>query len=163
MKKIAFLISLFCCAQLNAQTGQLSAFKNLINSTWISEGKQLGGHEGKTEKTFSLGLDGKLIKVVTYTTDPKTLEFGLRNEGVRIFNEEKNEIEFYEFDKLGGITRGVVMVEGQNLHYQYSYGEYTLRDSWIYVSENKYQYRVCSIVDNQCEAVYHESHFTRLQ
>ncbi|NQZ77167.1 MAG: hypothetical protein HRT61_13870 [Ekhidna sp.] len=161
MKPIICLVVCLLSSGIKAQTNPLAAFDNLVNSTWISEGKQLGGHEGKTEKQFSLGLDGKLIKVITYTTDPQTLAFGLRNEGVRFFNKEKSEIEFYEFDKLGGVTKGSVKIEGKSIHYEYEYGEYLLRDSWIYISKDEYTFRVCSIKDGECDQIYHEAVFVR--
>lgn len=144
-----------------AQENQLKPFENLINSTWVSEGEQLGGHQGKTVKEFDWGLNGKLVKVKTWTTDPKTLEFGLRNEGVRLYNADQQEIVFYEFDKLGGISKGVVKIEGCNIHYEYTYGDLLLRDSWIYISKDEYQYRVCSIKEEACDQVYHQGIFKR--
>lgn len=147
---------------LSAQENPLSVFDNLVGSTWISEGKQLGGHDGKTVKEIYRGLDGKIIKVKTYTTDPKTLEFGLRNEGVRTLNRETDQLEFYEFDKNGGISKGVIKVENQNIYYEYVYGDLTLRDSWIYQSKDEYLYRVCSVSeDGKCIQIYHEGKFVR--
>lgn len=156
--KILISLLLFAPLYLSAQ---LSAFENLAGSTWISEGKQLGGHEGKTVKEISWGLDGQIIKVKTFTTDPKTLEFGLRNEGVRIQNSETNTLEFYEFDKSGGVTKGIVIVEGANLHYEYPYGELTLRDSWIFLSSDKYEYTVASVINGKQAQLYHKGVFQR--
>lgn len=162
MKKIVFILTLIAYQSLLAQSDELAIFKNLAGSTWIAEGKQLGGHQGKTVKEISLGLDGEIVKVLTYTTDPKTLEFGLRNEGVRIFNSSTKTIEFYEFDKLGGVSKGVVIVEGKSLHYEYVYGDLLLRDSWIYQSENEYTYKVCTVSKaGECLAVHHEGIFVR--
>lgn len=147
---------------LYAQESSLSVFDNLLESTWISEGKQLGGHDGKTVKEISTGLNGKIIKVKTYTTDPETLEFGLRNEGIRTFNSETKQLEFYEFDKNGGVSKGIIIVEDNNIHYQYSYGDLLLRDSWIYQSSDEYLYRVCSVSEEgECLQTYHEGKFVR--
>lgn len=162
MEKFVFIITLLICQSLLAQDGELAIFENLAGSTWVAEGKQLGGHDGKTVKEISLGLDGKIVKVLTYTTDPKTLEFGLRNEGIRIFNSSTQAIEFYEFDKHGGVSKGVVIVEGKNLHYQYVYGDLLLRDSWIYNSDNEYTYKVCTVTKTgECLTVHHEGIFVR--
>ena len=139
----------------------LAAFDNLVGSTWISTGKQLGGHEGKTEKEFMWGLDGKIVKVKTFTTDPTTLEFGLRNEGIRAWNAQSGKIEFYEFDKLGGISQGVVIIEEKTIHYQYSYGDLILRDSWTYIDENEYTYTVASMVNEKPDKIYHTGTFKR--
>ena len=139
----------------------LAAFNNLVGSTWVASGKQLGGHDGKTVKEFIWGLDGKMVKVKTFTTDPKTLEFGLRNEGVRIWNAQSSEIAFYEFDKLGGVSEGKVIIEEKNIHYEYAYGELLLRDSWTFVNENEYTYTVVSIVDGKQDQVYHTGTFLR--
>ena len=162
MRHLATLSILFLTTICHAQEQSLEVFDNLIGSTWISEGKQLGGHEGKTVKEISTGLDGKIIKVKTYTTDPETLQFGLRNEGVRTLNQETKQLEFYEFDKNGGVSKGVIKVEGQSIHYEYEYGELLLRDSWIFQSEDAYTYRVCSVSeDGQCLQTYHEGVFKR--
>ena len=159
--KVPITISTYLIAlQILAQS-PMEAFSNLAGSTWVSEGKQLGGHEGKTVKEIEWGLDGKIIKVKTFTTDPKTLIFGLRNEGVRTFNTQTNQMEFYEFDKLGGVSKGTIKTEKQNFYYEYSYGEMLLRDSWIFVSEDEYEYKVCSIVNNQCDQVFHQGTFKR--
>lgn len=160
---IRFLLILICNStffNLIAQS-KLSVFDNIAGSTWIAEGKQLGGHDGKTVKEISWGLNGKLIKVKTYTTDPKTFEFGLRNEGVRIFNSETSTIEFYEFDKLGVVSKGKVIIEEKDIHYEYEYGDLTLRDSWIFVSNDQYNYVVASIKDGKQDQVYHKGIFKR--
>lgn len=160
---IRVLLLLFCASALfnvAAQTG-LDIFENLAESTWTAEGIQLGGHDGKTVKEITWGLDGKLVKVKTYTTDPSTLEFGLRNEGVRTFNPESGIIEFYEFDKLGGVSKGQVIVDGKDIHYEYQYGDLTLRDSWIFVNEDEYNYVVASMKDGKQDQVYHRGVFKR--
>jgi len=146
-----------------AQEAPLSAFENIVGSTWISEGTQLGGHQGKTVKEIKWGLDGKIVQVTTYTTDPNTLEFGLRNEGVRIFNAESEQLEFYEFDKKGGVSKGVIKIDGKNIYYEYPYGDLVLRDSWIYQSKDEYIYRVCAVKTDTCDQVFHEGTFNRKQ
>ncbi|WP_462248784.1 hypothetical protein [Ekhidna sp.] len=163
MRLIILLLAFqFASSFVVAQSAKLVAFSNLAESTWVSDGKQLGGHDGKTVKEFTLGLDGEIIKVKTFTTDPKTLEFGLRNEGIRIFNKETSQVEFYEFDKLGGVSKGKVIFDEKDIHYQYKYGDLILRDSWIYLSTDEYDYSVCSITtEGECEQIYHKGKFVR--
>ena len=160
MKLLYLLLLGFSFQHLSAQEGPLSAFENLLG-TWVSEGKQLGGHDGKTVKNFEKGLDGAIIKVMTYTTDPQTLLFGLRNEGIRIFNSESELVEFYEFDKHGGVTKGEVIIEGKNIHYQYSYGGLTLRDSWTFMNNNEYIYTVASFKEGKQDQLHHQGVFKR--
>ncbi|MEO1254579.1 MAG: hypothetical protein AAFY41_06795 [Bacteroidota bacterium] len=154
---LASFIAVICCYSQN----DVSIFSNLVNSKWISEGKQLGGLEGKTEYEFSWGLDKKIVYAKTYTTDPQTQEFELRNEGVRAFNSETKRLEFYEFDKLGGITSGVVLVNENDIHYEYDYEGMKLRDSWIYKSKNKYQFIVGVWQEDNWTRKFHEASIER--
>ncbi|MEO9485070.1 MAG: hypothetical protein ABJG47_16540 [Ekhidna sp.] len=159
---IGLLLLILSSTSLLGQGDSLGVFENLVGSTWISSGKQLGGHDGKTVKEISWGLDGEIVKVKSYTTDPKTLKFGLRNEGVRIYNVQTQQLEFYEFDKLGGVSKGVIKTEGKSLHYEYEYGGLLLRDSWIYKSKDEYLFRVCSLSEKgECLQTYHEGKFIR--
>ena len=160
MKSLLSLLFVSILLSVSAQEDTMDVFDNLIG-TWVSEGKQLGGHEGKTVKEITYGLDGEIVKVKTFTTDPKTLEFGLRNEGVRTRNAQTGTIEFYEFDKFGGVTKGQVIIEGKDLHYQYAYGEMVLRDSWTFVDENTYDYTVTSVKNDDPDQVYHQGRFVK--
>ncbi len=157
LHSILFTFGLFILSAQNP----IQVFDNLVESTWISEGQQLGGFVGKTEYEFSTGLNGSIIYVKTFTTDPKTKEFGLRNEGVRAFNANSKQLEFYEFDKLGGITKGVLIVEEKNMHYEYEYQGMILRDSWIFKSKNEYQYIVGTWSDGKWTKKFHEATIKR--
>lgn len=157
MKMILLVIFLFSSAIIYAQTGPFKAFENLVGSSWVSEGKQLGGFEGKTVYQVSSGLNGKIIKVLTYTTDPSTKEFGLRNEGIRAYDASSKSIKFYEFDKLGGITVGDVLVDGNNMHFEYSYQGMKLRDSWIYENDDQYQFIVGVWENDAWTQKFHET------
>ena len=159
--KILFSIFIFfVTVNLKAQKS-LEAFANLVPGTWISEGKQLGGHEGKAEKIYEWGLNEKLVKVKTYTTDPKTLKFDLRNEGVRFWKANDELIHFYEFDAFGGITEGTVTINEKDIHYDYEYEGYKLRDSWIYVNADTYKYIVGVWEDGAWKEKFHEGQFIR--
>lgn len=163
MRKLLLLISCTLISfALLSQDIPMHAFNNLVGSTWVSEGKQLGGFDGKTEFVFSWGLDQKIVHVKTYATDPQTKEFGLRNEGVRAFNAAKERIEFYEFDKFGGVTPGTVITTDKDLHYEYDYQGIKLRDSWIYISEQEYQFIVGIWENGAWTKKFHETKFIRM-
>lgn len=130
----------FTCALFTfGQTTPLKAFEQLAGYKWISEGQQLSGTDGKTLFEIDWGLHHQIVKVKTHITDPKTGNLELRNEGISAFNKATGDLEFYEFDKLGGITTGTVLVENRNVHYEYVYEGLQLRDSWIYLSDSSYQ------------------------
>ena len=165
MRKSFSLLTLILCFTALGQATEndpKDAFKNLAGSNWISEGIQLGGHKGKTIKEISWGLDKTILHVKTFTTDPTTLEFGLRNEGIRAYNNATTSWEFYEFDKFGGITKGEIYAVGKNLYYKYIYGDSVLLDCWEYVNDNEYTYSV-NVVNGkgEIEKTYHKGTFVR--
>lgn len=162
--KISTLLSLVllsATSQSFGQTNPMQAFQNQIGGIWTAEGKQLGGQDGKTTHQFEWGLGGKIVKVKSYTTDPKTMKFGLRNEGIRAYNANEESIQFYEFDKLGGITTGNVLIEGNDIHYNYDYQGMKLRDTWKYVSVDSYRLIVGVWLDGNWSQKFHEAVFTR--
>jgi len=159
--KLYFSIFIFFVAiNIKAQK-PLDTFFNLINGTWVSEGRQLGGHEGTTKKIYEWGLNENLVKVKTYTTDPKTLKFYLRNEGVRFWRVKDSLVLFYEFDAFGEMTEGIVTFNENDIHYDYEYEGYKLRDSWIYVNGDTYKYIVGVWEDEAWKEKFHESQFIR--
>ncbi|MGI9542882.1 MAG: hypothetical protein ACR2MX_06450 [Cyclobacteriaceae bacterium] len=165
MRKNLFILSasllFLSCSQVNGQPEPIKAFENLIGGKWISQGKQLGGFNGKTEIQFEWGLNGKIVKATTYATDPKTMEFGLRNEGIRAYSAADKVVQFYEFDKLGGITKGEVLVDGTDLHYNYEYQGMMLRDSWIFVDNDQYTLIVGVWQEDKWSQKFHEQVFRR--
>jgi len=97
--------------------------------------------------TFEWGLNGKIVKVQHYGDDWNNRgEFGLRNEGIRAWDEKSKTILFWEFDVLGGITTGEVIVDHDTLHYEYRYPidgkQTTLRDSWYRRDADTYDFNV---------------------
>ena len=161
MKILSLNLLLFVALLSQAQTSPLSVFDNLIGNSWVSEGTQLGGFEGKTVYQVESGLEGKIIKVTTYATDPTTKEFGLRNEGIRAYDATEKVLKFYEFDKLGGITVGNVVVDGRNMHFEYVYQGMRLRDSWIYEANNQYQFIVGIWENDAWKKKFHETRLVR--
>lgn len=152
------LLSLYAAAQKNP----IDVFKYLVDNSWISEGMQLGGFEGKTVHEMELGLDGKIVKVKTFTTDPNTKEFALRNEGIRTYNASTDQLEFYEFDKHGGVTTGTIRTQGKNIHFEYLYQGLKLRESWFYKSESEYHFIVGTWEDGEWGKKFYETTFNKI-
>ncbi|MEO1438676.1 MAG: hypothetical protein AAFV80_24255, partial [Bacteroidota bacterium] len=46
----------------------------------------------------------------------------------------------------GGVTEGMVQIDGNSIYYDYQYkinnDEFAFRDSWIWVDENTYRYEI---------------------
>ncbi|MDN5202527.1 hypothetical protein QQ008_14160 [Fulvivirgaceae bacterium BMA10] len=163
-EKITIMMILFfviCSFQTNAQENKIDAFKNLIGGQWVLEGKQAAGLQGKSMYEFAWGINGKIVKVKYYNTDPKTLKFSLRNEGIRAFNAAAKRMEFYEFDKYGGVTIGTVVIEDKNIHADYEYHGLTLRDTWRYIDDNQYELITGEWKDGQWGRIYHKEICTR--
>ncbi|MCE7995586.1 MAG: hypothetical protein HEP71_26645 [Roseivirga sp.] len=153
---VFFLI--FLATKANSQGEQMKAFENLIGGEWVTTPKAAGGLQSKSVSKFEWGLNRKIIKSKYYNHDPKTFEFGLRNEGIRAHNASDSTIVFYEFDRFGGITEGTVLTEGQNLHYEYDYhGELKLRDTWKFIDKDNYSLTVGVWKDGKWEKKYHEA------
>ena len=69
--------------------------------------------------------------------------------------------EFYEFDKFGGVSKGKVIADGKDIHYEYEYGDLTLRDSWIFIDKDQYTYVVASVKNGEQDQIYHQGVFVR--
>lgn len=131
---------------LQAQNAKETAFekmKNLAGGSWTYEGQWPNGKPFRQEYIFEWGLDKQILKVQTYgTINMETGEHGLRNEGIRAWDDVTGSMRFWEFDVFGGVTEGVLVFEGDIIHYEYEYeieGRNELfRDSWEYVDKNTY-------------------------
>lgn len=163
MRNAFFTILILTASISSAQENPIVAFDNLVGDSWISEGLQLGGFEGKTVHEITWGLNEKIVKVKTFTTDPETRIVVLRNEGIRAFNSSSNKLEFYEFDKLGGISVGIIKIDGKNIHFEYSYEGLALRDSWIYKSKNEYLFIVGIWGNGEWDKKFYETSFKRVE
>ncbi len=144
-----------------AQENPMNAFEKLAGATWVSGGLQLGGFEGRTEYEMNWDLNKKVVRVNSFSTDPKTKEFGFRAVGIRTYNTTTKQLEFYEFDKYGGVTPGTILVDGNNLHFEYEYGGSYLRDSWIYENDNTFQFIVGIWEDGKWSKKFHETTFRK--
>jgi len=146
------VILLGCACFLRAQTSSprtpvVSAFSELVGGKWVTDGTWSSGYTFKQEHIYEWGLNGKLIKVRVYDIDAgKNGEVGLRNEGIRAWDEQAKQMRFWEFDTFGGITTGVCGVERGSLFYEYDYqvkGETKkLRNLWTRLSVDTYTLKV---------------------
>lgn len=140
-------------------SAHFTAFRNLIGSRWQGSGAWIDGTPFKQEVVLSQSLKGKLIKVQTYgNVSTSGFEFGLRNEGIRAWDDAESRIGFWEFDIFGGITRGYCSVEGNNIYYHYDYDTGSeiikMTDGWIYKDLNTYALKVGVFEDGKWTAVY---------
>ncbi len=142
MRRIFILISLFPIL-LIGQENPLEIFKPLEKYIWNAEGKWGDGSMFKQEVSLSFSMNDKIVIVESkgFTNNEKT-EFGLRNHGIRQFDEKSKKIRFWEFDVFGTVTKGYVESNDKNLVYQYQYGETFVTEMWIYKNENTYEFIV---------------------
>ena len=165
MKIITLFLAGFILITTNAcaQDNPMQAFETLADATWVSEGIQLGGFEGRTEYQMRWDLNKKIVRVNSYSTDPKTKEFGFRAVGIRAYNQETDRLEFYEFDKFGAVTEGTIVADGRNLHFEYEYQGSFLRDSWIYVSDDEFTFIVGIWEEGDWTRKFHETSFVKVK
>lgn len=169
MKLLPILLLAF--VTLNTATIQdgkapLQAFENLVGGTWEGKGAWEGGTPFNQHITFEWGLAGKMIRVKTYGNIRREgNEFGLRNEGVRMWSAETDTVKFWEFDIFGGVTEGIVDTDGDNIYYHYQYdagdGPVGLTDAWMYQDENTYHYIVGVYQDEKWKQIYLSTTMTR--
>lgn len=140
---------------------QLLAFQNLIGGTWTIKADLGNGEVFHQKQQYEWSLNKTIVKVKTQgTIDEETKEFGLRNEGIRAFNPQDNTIRFWEFDVFGGVTEGVVLTEVNNFEYIYNYYGHTIRDKWIYVDKDTYEFIILSEKEGETTELL-RSTFTR--
>ena len=142
MKSLVILLFLMPVA-LMAQDNSLTIFKSLEKYTWKAEGKWGDGSSFKQEISLKFSLNDKLVIVESlgFTNEEQT-EFGLRNHGIRQYDEKSKTIRFWEFDVFGNTTEGTVEIDGKNLKYKYDYGGTFVTEMWIYKNEQSYDFIV---------------------
>ena len=79
-------------ALLFAQGNPLDIFRPLENYVWNAEGNWGDGSVFKQEITMKYSLDGKIVLVESKGFVNERNEFGLRNHGVRQFDETSGKI-----------------------------------------------------------------------
>ncbi|WP_115462779.1 hypothetical protein [Winogradskyella aurantiaca] len=125
------------------QSKGLEGFNNLIGKTWKASGQWSNGTKFEQEVHFSFDLCKQIVLAETIGyIDDKQQELGKRNHGVRLYNASTEKLEFWEFDRFGGVTNGQLMVDGNTIYYFYSYGGTDLTDCWEYIDANTYKFTV---------------------
>ena len=157
-------IYIFLCALLPlsicSQENKLKGFDNLVDKTWVANGTWSNGSEFKQEVSFHYELNKTLV--ITNSKgfiDESQLEYGNRNHGVRQYNAEKDQVEFWEFDIFGGLTTGTVELTDNDILYHYKYGESIITDHWEYIDSNRYRFTVGTYKDGTWEAIYLQTEF----
>ena len=155
MKNILLFFLLFPQLLFAQDPQPLDIFKPLVGRTWQAEAAWSDSSEFKQTITFKYALGDKIVIAETmgFLNQEKTA-FGHRNHGIRWFNIETNEVEFEEYDSYGNVTRGRVVHDGQNILYQYEYGELYLTDMWEYVDPDHYNFKVGIYQNGEWEKIY---------
>ena len=125
------------------QKSKLSIFDNLVAKKWKAEGNWEDGSKFKQELKINYSLDSTIIIVnSTGFIDKEQTKLGLRNHGIRQYDEQSKSLKFWEFDTFGGRTEGIILSEGKNIIYQYNYGDSILTDMWEYIDDSTYNFKV---------------------
>ncbi|WP_378182196.1 hypothetical protein [Aquimarina sp. SS2-1] len=158
-----FLLLATISVSSQSQETNLSIFNNLVGKEWKAEGIWGDGTVFKQETIFTFDLDKTLIiaKSKGFTNKDQT-QYGWRNHGIRKFDTQTKSIKFWEFDVFGGVTEGIVYVDGKNLIYQYQYGESLITDMWEYVNDHTYNFKVGNYTDGNWKQIYLETQFKAL-
>jgi ketosteroid isomerase-like protein len=121
----------------------LASFQPLLNRSWYANGEWGDGTIFKQKVKFVTELNGNLIKAVSEGfVDEARTEWGTRNHGIRSWNEECKCNKFWEFDVFGGMTTGKIELRKDTILYHYNYGGADITDSWMKVSDYKYDFIV---------------------
>ena len=147
---------------LNAQQN-LSAFQPFIGHTWKAEESWSNGGWFKQEITMEYQLDSNFLLVYSkgFTNQEQT-EYGLRNQGIRKIDPSSGKIQFFEFDRFGGLTTGQVEIRNRDFLYRYEYQGQELTDYWSYVNDSTYSFKVGTYDNNDWQQVYLETEFNRM-
>ncbi|MEM6723808.1 MAG: hypothetical protein AAF598_07200 [Bacteroidota bacterium] len=123
---------------------------NLIEGYWESEPQALGkGNTFHQRLEFNWDLNGQILEVITkrpVKVTEDSVHWEVRNKGIRAWNPNLEQVRFWEFDIEGGLTEGMVQIDGKSIYYDYQYkvnnDEFAFRDSWIWVDENTYRFEI---------------------
>ena len=160
MKNIIALFILIVPMITFSQSSGLSMFDNLVGKTWKAEGNWGDGSKFSQEIEINYSLDSSIVKLNTIGfVDKAQIKLGLRNHGIRQFDETSNSVKFWEFDVFGGLTEGTVISEGKNIVYQYKYGNSNLTDMWEYIDDSTYTYKVGEYNNGIWNKVYLNTQF----
>lgn len=144
-----------------------AAFEPLVGHTWATEGTWGSGDVFKQRATYRWGLNGKIVQVSTWgNIAEEGYEEGLRNEGIRAWDNSTESVRFWEYDVFGNVSTGDVHAEGRNIYYSYPYdteeGTMTITDAYIYEAEDKYLLKIGVYTEGTWEQVFLEGKVLRV-
>jgi uncharacterized membrane protein len=140
-----FLITTICLFVVLSSYSQdrLGAFDNLIGGRWKVKTNWSNGEAFEQETIFQWAFDRKAVKTMTYSLlPPDGQQFGLKSEGIRMFDRNTEKIRFWEFGLDGTIVEGTVEASPKAIHYYYKYGQITIRESWVFSTKDRYTYTI---------------------
>ena len=164
MKNIACALMFLISSTTYGQTSKLSIFDNLVAKTWKAEGNWGDGSKFEQEIKFEYSLDSTVVitNAIGFV-DKEQTKIGLRNHGIRQFDKQSENVKFWEFDVFGGLTKGIVFSEGENIIYQYEYGGTMVTDMWEYVDDSTYNFKVGSYEDGAWKQLYLDIRFKEVE
>ncbi len=149
MRKLLLLLLLFSSVPSKAQdsTNHLTMLNFITEDAWEQKGTWSNG--SGFHQTFSAEweLNNRIIRMrVEGIVNMQTGERGIRNEGIFAYDAEAGIIKLYIFDIFGEITECNVEASESKITVSYDYivnnNSNEMRDEWIKVSNDKYQYTV---------------------
>lgn len=159
MKKWILLGFILCIFSnlTNAQdtTSLATYFDDFVGCTWVLDTTWSNDVRFHQEVNYEYTLNKTVVKAQTYgTINFTTKEFGLRNEGIRMYDKGTETFKFWEFDIFGGITEGKINFSGDSTIYTYEYNDLLMQDVWIKEDVNTYTYLIRSIKDGEIQKIF---------
>ena len=160
MKGTLILLFISSCVSAYSQENQFKPFENLLGKSWVAEGHWGDGSPFYQEVRFEYALEEQLILVKSrgFIDEQSTL-IGDRNLGIRKIDPESGNMLFWEYDTFGGTTSGKVSTDEASIFYTYQYGDFTLRDTWEFMNDSTYTYRVQTIENGKPASTFLETRF----
>lgn len=152
---------LFCCGLLsffimnaNAQlSDNLNAFEPLIGKTWEINAHWGNGNPFSQVISYESGLDEHIVIAHTASViDEESGEWGQKSHGIRQHDPNSGSMRFWEFDRSGNVTLGLVECSEGEIHYIYAYdtpsGAMRMRDRWVPAENGSYLFFVEQLDEN---------------
>jgi hypothetical protein len=146
---------------VQAPARPLDLFNPFLEGEWKIQGGDLGGGEFNQKVKFRRNLDGQIVETESYSFDSEK-NWTLRNKGVRYFDKESQAIRFSEWTVFGDVTHGTIVQKRDTIEYQYNYSGMELRDLWIPIHKDTYQFMVGAVKDGKLQNVLLDTKAVRM-
>jgi len=149
----------------NAQKDTLAVFKPLDNTTWVATAMWKNGGPFNQEISYELQLDNKVLVTETksYYNSNNETKFQKISHGIKQYNKETKQIDFYEFSIRGNVTKGKLTLKDRNFYYTYKYGKEILTDAWEYKNDSVYDFTIGVYDDGKWKKTYLHTWFRKKQ